>query len=125
MLRAAANLHKVWGNTLDEGMLVYERGRPHNSSSVRTNSSDNSSPEPRSGKTRGTGKNMMIYTRRTVYNINGKKHRGKWVKAVDPEGLYGGPYANIEDLLHSRKYREKYGPTRSASHNRSRTRRRR
>ena len=41
---------------------------------------------PREGNVRGNGNNAMIF------------NRGEWVKAYDPMGNYGGPYARIQNL---------------------------
>ena len=42
---------------------------------------------------------MKIYTKRNIVNMHGRVHKGKWVKAFDPEGDYNGPYAFGENLL--------------------------
>jgi hypothetical protein len=60
---------------------------------------------PASGNTRGTGDKMMIYTKKPVILANGRQLRGHWTRAVDPEGDYGGPYANMRNLLANPRYR--------------------
>ena len=62
-------------------------------------------PAPTSGNTRGTGDKMMIYTKKPVILANGRQVRGHWTRAVDPEGDYGGPYANMRNLLENPRYR--------------------
>jgi hypothetical protein len=61
--------------------------------------------EPEEGETRGEGNAMMIYTRGKVIQANGKVVYGKWVRAVDPYGDYGGPYHDLQQLLDNPLYR--------------------
>lgn len=60
---------------------------------------------PRSGDTKGTGDNMMIYTTRPIVLGTGQTVRGHWTRAVDPEGDYGGPYADVLDLIRNSRYK--------------------
>jgi hypothetical protein len=48
---------------------------------------------------------MMIYTKKPVILANGTRVKGHWTRAVDPEGDYGGPYANMRNLLENPRYR--------------------
>lgn len=113
----AAPLGAPWGNVAQA-----ELGNQRRSSSRSAHSSARSftpTPEPRSGATYGRGKNMMIYTRKLVHAVNGKTYRGKWVRALDPEGKYGGPYANGIDLHRNPKFRREFGERRGRSGSRS------
>jgi hypothetical protein len=47
---------------------------------------------PVTGNTRGNGNSMEIYAKK------------RWVKAHDPMGDYGGPYANIKNLQKNTRY---------------------
>jgi hypothetical protein len=67
------------------------RAARHASRRARGEASKTPSPV-RSGNTRGQGENTKIYS------------RGRWVKAVDPEGDYGGPYATMAELLRDHRY---------------------
>jgi hypothetical protein len=60
---------------------------------------------PKSGNTRGSGDKMMIYTKKELVLANGRRVRGHWTRAVDPEGDYGGPYSNMRNLLANPRYR--------------------
>lgn len=119
----AAPMGATWGNVAQA-----ELGNLRRSSSSRSAHSSARSftptPEPRSGATYGRGKNMMIYTRKVVHALNGKKYRGKWVRAVDPEGKYGGPYANGIDLHKNPKFRKEFGEHRGRNRSGSRSTRR-
>jgi len=114
----AAPMGATWGNVAQA-----ELGNLRRSSSSRSAHSSARSftptPEPRSGATYGRGKNMMIYTRKVVHALNGKKYRGKWVRALDPEGKYGGPYANGIDLHKNPKFRKEFGEDRGRGRSRS------
>jgi hypothetical protein len=59
----------------------------------------------RSGDTKKVGNITKIYTTQPTTLANGKTVHGHWVTAVDPEGDYGGPYANVEDLLRNPRFR--------------------
>jgi hypothetical protein len=119
----AAPMGATWGNVAQA-----ELGNLRRSSSSRSAHSSARSftptPEPRSGATYGRGKNMMIYTRKVVHALNGKKYRGKWVRAIDPEGKYGGPYANGIDLHKNPKFRKEFGESRGRNRSGSRSTRR-
>jgi hypothetical protein len=88
------DVFKSWANIMNENSA--------NKRKTRRNRSANRNKE---GDTKGEGKNMMIYTKKPITNIRGVTKRGSWVKAVDPEGDYGGPYANLRQLLNNSKYK--------------------
>ena len=97
---------KSWANVVNESS---ERRRKIRHATRRTRGSGSKTPSPakspKSGNLRGQGEQMMIYTKKPVILANGRRVKGHWTRAVDPEGDYGGPYANIRDLLKNPRYR--------------------
>ena len=77
---------KSWANIANENSQKKRATRR-----ARGSRSRSASPA-RSGDTRGRGNNMEIYA--------GKR----WVKAIDPEGDYGGPYSSIKNLQKNARY---------------------
>jgi len=91
---------KSWANAVNEnsGTRVAPRYVPPGARQTRRERSAHS------GNIRGVGHNMLIYTKKAVVLANGRRVHGHWVKAVDPEGEYGGPYKNVRNLLRNPKF---------------------
>ena len=86
------NAGKSWANIADEDAPL-------------RHSSKKGEPVPEEGDTKGEGHTMMIYTRRPTTLSSGESVRGHWTRAHDPEGDYGGPYADYCDMLADSRYR--------------------
>jgi hypothetical protein len=99
---------RSWANVANENSLKRKsRGHSRGSSPAKTrkSKSKNKNKEPEEGETKGHGALMKIYTRKPLVVGPGPPVRGMWVKAVDPEGDYGGPFANVAKLLDNPRYR--------------------
>ena len=63
------------------------------------------SPLPEEGDIREKNGKTEIYTKKKLQLSNGKIVYGHWVKAVDPQGNYGGPFLNYGNLLKNPRYK--------------------
>lgn len=104
-LHPALNLDRMfppgtsWANVVD----AEEAARPAGRSRSRSRSR---SAAPSSGNTRTNARGrMMIYTEKPALLASGQRVRGHWFPAVDPEGDYGGPYANLRQLMNNSRWR--------------------
>jgi hypothetical protein len=97
---------KSWANAANESSQRKRKNR-HATRRARGSSSRTPSPvqSPKSGNVRGQGEQMMIYTKKPIILASGHRVKGHWTRAVDPEGDYGGPYANMRNLLKNPRYR--------------------
>lgn len=93
---------RSWANIMNENSAKLGKTRRAKRSASRNSGTPKS---PRSGDTKGSGNNMMIYTTRPIILGTGETVRGHWTRAVDPEGDYGGPYADVLDLVRNPRYK--------------------
>ena len=97
------NALKSWANIMNESS---QRRRSTRHAKRRELGQASGTPSPaNSGDTKKVGDKLMIYTKKPVVLANGKTVRGHWVRASDPNGNYGGPYANMRNLLSNPKYK--------------------
>ncbi len=86
-----------------QSRIAYHNRTRHAKATSRSRSRSRSH-SPHEGNVRGSGSNMMIYTEKPIILPSGQEVRGRWVKAIDPKGDFGGPYSNYMNLLHNPSY---------------------
>jgi len=60
---------------------------------------------PEEGNIREKNGKTEIYTKQKLILANGRTVYGHWVTAADPEGYYGGPFVNSQNLLKDPRFK--------------------
>jgi hypothetical protein len=63
------------------------------------------SPLPEEGNIREKNGKTEIYTKQKLILANGRTVYGHWVTAADPQGYYGGPFVNSQNLLKDPRFK--------------------
>jgi hypothetical protein len=92
-----------WANIMNQSS---ERKRASRHATRRAAGNKSATPSPTiSGETKKVGDILMIYTKQPIILASGKRVVGHWTRAIDPNGDYGGPYADARQLLNNPRFK--------------------